>query len=108
MGGTPTVDNTAPGGDGGDGEVLLDEEVVQPAGLEDVHERAHAAHHTTCQGRGEKRPVGEGVEGEVVGAVQRDDGVEDTEEPLVAELADQGDHHQVVETQLGGGSALDF
>ena len=44
----------------------------------------------------------------MVGAVQRVVGVEDTEEPLVAELADQGDHHQVVETQLGGGSALDF
>lgn len=108
MRGTTTVDNTTPRCDDGNGEVLLDEEVVEPASLEDVKEGTNTAHQTRCKCIEQDLPVGEGIKGKIVGAIQRNDGIEDGKQPLVAELTNQGDYHQVVEMQLGCGSALNF
>lgn len=44
----------------------------------------------------------------MVGSVKGSDGIENVEQPLVAELADERQDHQVVEPQLGVRSALDF
>ena len=51
--GSPTIGDARPRRNDGDGHVLLDEVVVEPARLEDVRHAAHSTHHTTV-GEGER------------------------------------------------------
>lgn len=87
---SPTAYDAGPGRHGGDGEVLADEEGEEPAGLDHVDETADAAHHAEH----------EGVELEVLHAIDGNHRVEDAEHPFVAELADDRDHDQVVHCEL--------
>ena len=96
-----TSDEACETADGGDADAAtVDEPLEETAGLEDVDGAAEGADEAADEKPVARRPELEGGEGVAVAAVLTDERVEGGVDELVAELADDRRHDQVVHLQL--------
>lgn len=96
-----TSDEACETADGGDADAAtVDEPLEETAGLEDVDGAAERANEAACDKPTKRRPELEGGERVAVAAVLTDERVEGGVDELVAELADDRRHDQIVHLQL--------
>lgn len=98
-----TSDETCETADGWNADAAsVDEPLEQATGLEDVDGASDGTDETDREARGERGPELEGGERVAVAAVLTDERVERRVDELVAELADDRSHDQIVHLQLLG------